>query len=54
MNSCTDDLFGVTLKEKGFIPTTLGSAGSFTGTGPDVINNSGNNSTFTVTNNASK
>lgn len=42
------------LQEKGFTETTLGSAGSFTGTGPDVINNSGNNSTFTITNNASK
>ena len=54
LNSCTQDLFGVTTDQAKFTETTLGSSGSFTGTGPDVINKSGNDNTFTITNNASK
>jgi RHS repeat-associated protein len=52
LNGCTEELFGVTLKS--FQETTLGSSGSFTGQGPDVINNGGNIRTFRVDNNASK
>lgn len=54
LNGCTEDLFGVTTDQSAFKESTLGSAGSFKGTGPDVINKSGNNNTFTITNDTSK
>jgi len=52
LNRCTDRVFGVTTNS--FAEASVGSSGSFNGTGPDVINNSGNNSTFTITNDAAR